>query len=129
MGNLPCLAVSLVLPSVKNGYPTTIDVDGRLAHFAGLAYGDGYALQTEVRIVTLRSEFADKVMDIAQEIAKDLGASSREYVRPGSISDNPQHTITLNSRVLRRALFDDEMCPRYDAMHSIAMEGQLAPDF
>lgn len=103
-------------------------VNHNLAHFAGLAYGDGFPA-CEVRIVTSNPAFADKVFGIVQQLAQEYGGTTREYVRQGNISDNQQHNIVLNSTLIRRALFDDLMHPKYDSIHSIAMEDNFAPDF
>lgn len=110
------------------GETHTVVVDRILAHFAGLAYGDGYAVTGEVRIVTSDPQFADRLTGIVQQIARENGGTTREYVRPGNISDNSQHTIVLNSTLVRRALFDESMQPNYDSIHSILMDDQLAAD-
>lgn len=64
------------------GTAHTVVVDSELAHFAGLAYGDGYPAWGEVRVVTANPVFADKLVGIVQQIAKECGGTSREYVRP-----------------------------------------------
>ena len=101
----------------------------KMAHFAGLAYGDGYPGRAEIRVVTALPDFADKLLGLTQDLADVYKATCRVNVRPGNISDNPQYTITLTSTLLRRALFDDSLLPRYDAIHAIAMEQDLAADF
>ncbi len=101
----------------------------RLAHFAGLAYGDGYPGWGEVRVVTYDERFAIKLVNMVEQIAADFKATFREYVRPGTVSDSLQHCVALNSTLVRRALFDDQMHPRYDAIHDLAMEENLAPHF
>jgi hypothetical protein len=121
--------VPLELVSSLWGSTRKVAVDNNLAHFAGLAYGDGYPAWGEVRIVTSNPTFADKLVGLVQQIAKDHKGTSREYVRPGNLSDKPQHNITLNSTLVRRALFDDLMQPKYDSLYSLAMEDRLAADF
>jgi len=104
-------------------------VDANLAYFAGLAYGDGYPEYGEVRIVTSNELFKDKVLVVANAIAKSNRATVRVYVRPSGISDKPQITVSLNSTAIRRILFDEEMKPRYDTMLAIAVDTELAPHF
>jgi hypothetical protein len=121
--------MALQLESSLWGSKRMVPVDERLAHFAGLAYGDGYPAWGEVRVVTYNEQFAKKLVSVVELIAKEFDATFREYVRPGNVSDNLQHNIVLNSTLVRRALFDDQMHPRYDAIHDIAMEDNLAPHF
>jgi hypothetical protein len=118
--------VPLELPSSLWGIPHSIVVDSNLAHFAGLAYGDGYPGWGEVRIVTSNSVFAERLVGIVGQIATQYGGTSREYVRPGNLSDSLQHNIVLNSTLVRRALFDDLMQPNYDSIHALAMDEELA---
>lgn len=122
------LVVPLELPSSLWGSTRSIVVDHDLAHFAGLAYGDGYPGRGEVRVVTSNSVFADKLLGIVNQIANVYGGTSSDYVRPGNVSDNPQRTIVLNSTLVRRALFHDTMRPNYDSIYSIAMDDLLAAD-
>jgi hypothetical protein len=106
-----------------------VPITENLAHFAGLAYGDGYPVWGEVRVVTSNPEFALKLREIVRDIARDFNATWREYVRPGNISSKQQHTVVLNSTLVRRALFDDRMKPDYDAIYSLAMDSELSGEF
>ncbi len=124
----PSMGMPLELPSSLWGKTATVQVDPNLAHFAGLAFGDGYPAWGEVRVVTSNSMFADRLTGIVHQIAAECGGSSRVYVRPGEISDLPQHNIVLNSTLIRRALFHDTMRPRYDSIYSLMMDEALAPD-
>src|SRR5713101_6425054 len=116
----PSMGMPLELPSSLWGKPTTVQVDPNLAHFAGLAFGDGYPAWGEVRVVTSNSMFADRLTGIVHQIAAECGGSSRVYVRPGEISDLPT--------LIRRALFHETMRPRYDSIYSLMMDEALAPD-
>lgn len=122
-------ATPLDLDSALWRRPCLVPVKSSLAHFAGLAYGDGYPTWGEVRIVTSNEEFAKRLVCLVADIARDFHATTREYVRSGEISDKMQHNVVLNSTLVRRALFDDMMHPNYSAIHSIATESDLAADF
>ncbi len=108
------------------GRTCSVIIDENLAHFAGLAYGDGYPSRSEVRMVTSNPVFADRLTGIVREIARNHGGTCREYVRPENISDNPQYNIILISTLVRRAFYDDLMRPRYDSFHAVAMDDNLA---
>jgi hypothetical protein len=96
---------------------------------AGLAYGDGYPAWGEIRIVTSNELFAKSLVYRVNLIANRFQATTREYVRPDMVTGSIQHNIVLNSTLVRRALFDDTMQPDYGAIHSIAMERDLAAEF
>lgn len=119
----------LELPSSLWGHPRVVSFDERLAHVAGLAYGDGYPEWGEIRIVTSNELFAKKLLGVVNEIAEQYGTTFREYVREGLVSKNLQHNVVLNSTLIRRSLFDDQMQPNYDSIHSLAMDRLLAPHF
>ncbi len=116
----PSMGMPLELPSSLWGKTATVQVDPNLAHFAGLAFGEGYPAWGEVRVVTSNSMFADRLTGIVHQIAAECGGSSRVYVRPGEISDLPT--------LIRRALFHETMRPRYDSIYSLMMDEALAPD-
>lgn len=118
----------LELQSSLWGNARSITITPDLAHFACLAYGDGFPAWGEIRVVTSNEAFADRLTSIVQQIAKDYGGTSREYVRPSEISDNSQHNIVLNSTLVRRAFFDDSMRPKYDSIYAITMDELLAAD-
>jgi hypothetical protein len=120
--------VPLEINSSLWGNSQKVSVSRELAHFAGLAYGDGFPAWGEIRVVTSSSTFADKLVGLVQDLASAYRGTSREYVRPGEISDNPQHNIVLNSTLVRRAFFDDKMQPKYDSLWSVCMDDQLAAD-
>jgi hypothetical protein len=121
--------VPLELSSSLWKTPHNVPVDRTLAHFAGLAYGDGYPVWGEIRVVTANELFAEKLMQIVNSIANQFQATTREYVRPDPVSNSIQHNVVLNSTLVRRALFNDLMQPDYGAIHSIAMEPDLAAEF
>ena len=106
-------SVPLELTTSLWGKTYTVVVDRILAHFAGLAYGDGCAETCEARVVTSDPQFADKLTGVVQQIAKENGGTTRRSVRPSAISDSPPRNIILNSTLVGRALFDDATQPDY----------------
>ncbi len=121
--------MNLELPSTNYGRNVAVEVDPKLAYLAGLAYGDGYPQYGEIRIVTGNPHFRDSIEDLIKVLADEAHATYRISKKPGTISDKPQWEVALNSTVLRRSLFSEEMLPKYDSMHSIAVDEGLAPHF
>lgn len=121
--------MSLVLNSSLWGKPQEVIVNENLAHFAALTYGDGYPEWGELRVVTYNNEFKDKLAVLAAKISREFDITWRVYSRPGTITINTQHNIVLNSTLIRRAFFYDNMRPNYDSIYSMAMHDELAPHF
>ncbi len=106
-----------------------VTVNERLAYFAGLAYGDGYPEYGEIRIVTAVASFRVILEDLVRTIADDFGATWRIRQKQSAISERPEWELILNSTTARRALFEEDKTPRYDALHSIALDRKVAPEF
>ncbi len=123
------MGTPLELESSLWGKTSKVSIDCNLAHLSGLAYGDGYPAWGEIRVVTSNAEFKNRILESIRTVAQQYRSTFRVYTRPGNISKNPQHNVVLNSTLVRRALFDDEMRPNYTAIHSIAMDNELAAHF
>ena len=122
-------AISIDLPSTHYRKDVTVIVGEKLAYFAALAYGDGYAAYGEVRIVTANSIFRDALEDLVIMVAQEQNATYRVSEKASAITTNPKWEVVLNSTTVRRAFFDEQMRPKYDSIHSIALSEELAVDF
>ena len=78
--------MSIELPSTHHRKDVTVIVCEKLASFAALAHGDGYAEYGEVRVVTANSIFRDALKDLVIMVAQEPDAMYRLSEKASAIT-------------------------------------------